>query len=148
MPNGLQRGSKSAKLSASFAQDADNLRPRFGSACSPDRNRVVREGFGTFFDRYRPSTLNRIEEFDGIRSMLQIAWGAEVELLDRLAPAFSAPHIGIAPWCYLAVLRCTVFQTDLGLKVSGPASSFMHHTTPSSKSSSTPSQSIGARRVM
>jgi hypothetical protein len=39
-------------LPADLPQHPDNVSPRFGFAWSPDKDWVVRGGFGTFFDRY------------------------------------------------------------------------------------------------
>lgn len=84
-------------LPASFPQDANNLSPRFGFAWSPDKQWVVRGGFGVFFDRYLLSTLNRIREFDGVHASQQIAEGDNAAAFYRSGLAFSAPHVGISP---------------------------------------------------
>ncbi len=84
-------------LPASFSQDANNLSPRFGFAWSPDKNWVVRGGFGIFYDRYLLSTINRIREFDGVHALQQIAEGEAAAAFYRSGLQFSAPHVGIAP---------------------------------------------------
>jgi hypothetical protein len=58
---------------------------------------VARGGFGVFFDRYLLSTINRIEEFDGVHSIQQIAEGADSASLYRSGLSFTATHPGIAP---------------------------------------------------
>ena len=88
-------------------QSAFNLSPRFGFAWSPDRNWVVRGGFGTFFDRHLLSTVNRIEEFNGIRAQLQVAEGARAVSLYQSGHAFDAPQPDIAP---------TVWQAQPGMR--------------------------------
>jgi uncharacterized protein len=67
-----------------------------------------------------------------------------------------ADYHGASPaWFYVPLLTVMLpFLTfvwawlRLKSKSIGPASFFMHHTTPSYNSSSTPSQSIGAKRAM
>ncbi|MGI8770831.1 MAG: carboxypeptidase regulatory-like domain-containing protein [Acidobacteriaceae bacterium] len=85
------------RLPASFPQDASNLSPRFGFAWSPDKDWVVRGGFGVFYDRYLLSTINRIREFDGVHASQQIAEGDAAAALYRSGLQPSAPHAGIAP---------------------------------------------------
>src|ERR1035437_2820266 len=85
------------RLPASLPQDADNLSPRFGFAWSPDKNWVVRGGFGIFFDRYLLSTVNRIEEFDGVHAKQQIAEGADAASLYQAGAFLTTPQTGIAP---------------------------------------------------
>ncbi|MES2223145.1 MAG: hypothetical protein V4587_19510, partial [Acidobacteriota bacterium] len=84
-------------LPPSFPQDADNLSPRFGFAWSPDKNWIVRGGFGRFVDRYLLSTVNRIEQLDGINASQQIAEGADAASLYQSGSFFTSPHPGIAP---------------------------------------------------
>ena len=93
------------RLPASLPQDADNLSPRLGFAWSPDKNWVLRGGFGIFFDRYLLSTVNRIEEFDGLRATQQIAEGADAASLYQSGSFFTAPHTGIAPSIWQAQPR-------------------------------------------
>ncbi len=85
------------RLPTSLPQDADNLSPRLGFAWSPEENWVVRGGFGIFVDRYLLSTVNRIEEFDGLHATQQIAEGADAASLYQSGSFFTAPHPGIAP---------------------------------------------------
>lgn len=85
------------RLPSDLPQDAENFSPRVGFAWSPDKDWVVRGGFGLFFDRYLLSTVNRLEEFDGVRASQQIAEGAEAASLYRSGKSFTAVHAGIAP---------------------------------------------------
>lgn len=85
------------RLPASLPQDADNVSPRLGVAWSPEKNWVVRGGFGIFVDRYLLSTVNHIEEFDGLHATQQIAEGADAASLYQSGSFFTAPHPGIAP---------------------------------------------------
>ncbi len=88
---------ESNRLPVDVAQHPNNLSPRFGFAWSPDKDWVVRGGFGTFFDRYLLATVNRIEQLDGVHAKQQIVEGTDAELLYRSGISFTAPHIGIAP---------------------------------------------------
>lgn len=92
-------------MPAGFAQDADDLSPRFGFAWSPDRNWVVRGGIGTFFDRYLLSTVNNIEEFNGTHALQQVAEDSEASLLYQSATSFTSPHTGTAPSIWQASSR-------------------------------------------
>ncbi|HEY6844779.1 MAG TPA: carboxypeptidase regulatory-like domain-containing protein [Terracidiphilus sp.] len=85
------------RLPALLPQHPVSLSPRFGFAWSPDKNWVVRGGFGVFFDRYLLSTINRIEEFNGVRSVQQIAEGPDAASLYGSGISFTALHTGIAP---------------------------------------------------
>jgi hypothetical protein len=84
-------------LPSSFPQHPFNFSPRFGFAWSPSKLSVVRGGFGIFFDRYLLSTINRIEEFNGVHAQQQIAEGAESAFLYQSGQIFTAPLFGIAP---------------------------------------------------
>ena len=84
-------------LPIGLPQHALNLSPRLGLAWSPNREWVVRGGFGIFFDRYLLSTINRIEEFNGARASQQIAEGPQAASLYQSEALFTTPHPGITP---------------------------------------------------
>lgn len=84
-------------LPSPIRQDGINLSPRFGFAWSPDTNWVIRGGFGTFFDRYLLSTVNRIEDLDGGRALQQVAEGSAATSLYQSGGHFQTPLPGIAP---------------------------------------------------
>ena len=94
------------RLPSSLPQHPLNLSPRFGFAWSPDKDWVLRGGFGVFLDRYLLSTLNRIEEFDDVRASQRIAEGPNAASLYQAGVSFTAPQTGIAP---------SVWQPQLGL---------------------------------
>lgn len=85
------------QLPAPFSQTAVNISPRLGLAWSPNRNWVVRGGFGIFFDRYLLSSIDRVNEFDGTHALQQVAEGATATALYQSGLEFSAPQPGIAP---------------------------------------------------
>ncbi len=85
------------RLPGALPFDKDALSPRFGFAWSPDKDWVVRGGFGIFYDRYLLSTVNHIREFDGVHAEQQIAEGADAAALYQMGQRFIAPHAGIAP---------------------------------------------------
>lgn len=84
-------------LPSSLPQHALNFSPRFGFAYSPDKEIVLRGGFGIFFDRYLLSTINRIREFNGLGAFQQVAEGPDAALLYKTGQPFFAPHPGITP---------------------------------------------------
>lgn len=84
-------------LPSSLPQHPFNFSPRVGFAWSPSKPWVVRGGFGIFVDRYLLSTVNRIEEFNGVRAQQQIVEGTEAASLYRSGQTFTAPLPGIAP---------------------------------------------------
>ena len=84
-------------LPARLPQHPDNVSPRAGFAWSPDKDLTVRGGFGIFFDRYLLSTINHIEEFDGVHANQQIAEGPDAASLYQSGISFNTPHAGIAP---------------------------------------------------
>ncbi len=84
-------------LPASIPGHALNFSPRLGFAWSPDKQSVVRGGFGFFYDRYLLGTINRIEEMNGTRAEQQIAEGTDAAVLYRAGAAFTTPHAAIAP---------------------------------------------------
>jgi hypothetical protein len=85
------------RLPANLPQHADNLSPRFGFAWSPDKDWVVRGGFGSFFDRYLLSTVNRIDEFSGVHASQQVAEGASAASLYQAGAFLTIPQAGVAP---------------------------------------------------
>jgi hypothetical protein len=89
-------------LPASLPQDANNISPRFGFAWSPDKNWVVRGGFGLFYDRYLLSTVNRIREFDGTHATQQIVEGEAATRLYRSGLQPSPPISAVAPTVWRA----------------------------------------------
>lgn len=84
-------------LPTSLPQHSLNFSPRVGVAWSPNKNWVVRTGFGIFYDRYLLSTINRITEFDGRRALQQIVEGPSTAALYQSGQAYSQPLPGIAP---------------------------------------------------
>lgn len=112
------------RLPASLPQHPDNVSPRFGFAWSPTRSWAVRGGFGTFFDRYLLSTVNHIEEFDGIHASQQIAEGPAAALLYQSGISFTPPRAGIAPsiWQAQPNLANPYSETaSLGIETALPA---------------------------
>ena len=111
-------------LPAPLSQDALNLSPRLGFAWSPEKQWVLRGGFGTFFDRYLLSSISRIEEFDGRRAQQQIVEGVGAASLYQSGSIFTVPHSGIAPsiWAAQPKLRNPYAVTaSLGLERALPA---------------------------
>ena len=101
------------RLPARMPQDLLNLSPRVGFAWSGGGRWVVRGGFGTFYDRFLLLTLNRIEQFDGIRAQEQIVEGANAALLWQSGMRLTKPQQGIAPsiWQAPAVLKNPYAET-------------------------------------
>lgn len=108
-------------LPGSLPLDASALSPRFGFAWSPNKNWVVRGGFGMFYDRYLLSTVNHLREFDGVRAEQQIAEGADAAALYQTGQRFIAPHAGITPSIWQA-------QKGLANPYSETASLGMEHS--------------------
>jgi hypothetical protein len=105
-------------------QDAFNLSPRVGFAWSPERQWVLRGGFGTYFDRYLLSTIARIEEFDGRRAQQQVAEGATAASLYQSGNVSAEPQPGIAPsiWTAQSKLRNPYAETaSIGVEHALPA---------------------------
>ena len=94
------------RLPSSLPQHPFNFSPRLGFAWSPSKSWVVRGGFGIFFDRYLLSTINRIEEFNGVHAQQQIVDGAKAASLYQSGQIFTAPFSGAAP---------SVWQAQSGL---------------------------------
>jgi hypothetical protein len=88
---------ESNQLPTPLTQSANHFSPRFGLAWSPDKNLVVRGGFGIFLDRYLLSTTSRILEFNGSNAQQQIVEGAAAAALYQSGQRFTAPPAGIAP---------------------------------------------------
>lgn len=86
-----------SRLPAPLPQDTLNLAPRLGFAWSPNRNWVVRGGFGVFYDRYLLSTVNRIQQLNGSRAFQQIAEGPAAASLYQSGAQFAQPIPGLAP---------------------------------------------------
>lgn len=105
-------------------QDRDNFSPRLGVAWSPDRQLVVRGGFGVYFDRYLLGAINRLEEFNGTRAEQQIAEGATAAALYRQGTVFATPRADIAPSIWRAprsLANPYAETTSLGLEWQLPA---------------------------
>jgi hypothetical protein len=82
---------------APLPNHALNLSPRVGFAWSPQKQWVMRGGFGIFYDRYLLGTINRIEELNGTRAEQQIAEGPDAAALYQRGQSFTTPHASIAP---------------------------------------------------
>lgn len=94
------------RLPSSLPQHPFNFSPRFGFAWSPSKHWVVRGGFGTFYDRYLLSTINRLMQFNGVRGLQQVVEGTGAASLYQSGQTFTAPLPGIAP---------SIWQTQPGL---------------------------------
>lgn len=86
-----------APLPPTSFEDMLNLAPRFGFAWSPDKNWVVRGGFGVYYDRYLLSTINRIAQLNGSRALQQIAEGPAAAALYQSGAQVTQPNPGLAP---------------------------------------------------
>ncbi|MDE3162497.1 MAG: carboxypeptidase regulatory-like domain-containing protein [Acidobacteriota bacterium] len=82
---------------APLPNHALNLSPRVGFAWSPQKQWVMRGGFGIFYDRYLLGTINHIVELNGTRAEQQIAEGPDAAALYRQGQPFTTPHASIAP---------------------------------------------------
>ena len=111
------------RLPSSFPKHPFNFSPRFGFAWSPSRPWVVRGGFGIFFDRDLLSTVNCIEELNGVRAQQQIVAGTEAASLYQSGQTFTAPLPGIAPSVWQA-------QRDLANPYAETASLGIEHQLP------------------
>ena len=85
------------RLPAPLTQSTNHLSPRVGVAWSPDKNTVVRGGFGIFLDRYLLSTAGRVLEFNGTGVLQQVAEGPAAAALYQSGRHFTTPQPGIAP---------------------------------------------------
>lgn len=83
-------------LPSSLPERIFNLSPRLGFAWTPAPRLIVRGGFGTFFDRFQLTTLNRIVEFDGTHAFSQILEDSAASSLFRSGQLPSAPVSAIA----------------------------------------------------
>jgi hypothetical protein len=115
---------ESNRLPALLTQSANHFSPRVGLAWSPDKNLVVRGGFGIFLDRYLLSTTNRILEFNGIQAQQQIAEGSAAASLYQEGLRLTASQPGIAPsiWQAQPALANPYAETaSLGVERAFPA---------------------------
>jgi hypothetical protein len=60
------------RLPSSLPQAAINFSPRIGVAWTPRPSLLIRSGFGTFYDRFQLSTINRLSQSDGTQGFTQI----------------------------------------------------------------------------
>lgn len=74
-----------------------NFSPRLGLAWNPLKHTVVRSGFGTFYDRFELSTINRLIEFHRTAAFAQIAEDTPAVNLYQSGQTPTAPLPGIAP---------------------------------------------------
>ena len=85
------------RLPSPIPNHALNFSPRIGFAWSPDKQWVIRGGFGMFYDRYLLGTINRMEEMNGTRAVQQVAEGSDAAALYQQGNFFTTPHTSIAP---------------------------------------------------
>jgi len=85
------------RLPSSFPQDTLNFSPRFGLAWTPLKATIIRSGFGIFYDRFQLATINRIAEFNGAHTSMQILEDDDAAGLYQSGSIPSAPLVGIAP---------------------------------------------------
>lgn len=85
------------QLPSGFHTDVADFSPRLGLAWTPKKNWVVRSGFGTFFDRFTLSSINRAIEYSGAHALDQIAEGPRAAAIYRSGVDPGRPNAGIAP---------------------------------------------------
>jgi hypothetical protein len=85
------------RLPSSFPQSALNLSPRVGLAWTPVKSIVLRAGFGTFYDRFLLSPINRITEFNGTSASSQILEDTPAATLYESNQLPTTPLPSIAP---------------------------------------------------
>ena len=85
------------RLPSSLPNDSLNLSPRIGFAWNPWKPTLVRGGFGTFYDRFQLSTINRIQEFSGKAASFQVLEGAAAANLYKSGQLPAKPIAGVAP---------------------------------------------------
>ncbi len=85
------------QLPAGFHTRTTAFSPRLGLAWTPAKNWVIRSGFGTFYDRFTLSSINRAAELNGAQAVQQIVEGPAAASLYRAGVQYQEPIPGVAP---------------------------------------------------